>query len=133
MIGSEVRVQDLLLFLAYNTLKKQRNSKKKKATKQPPVCTQHMHFIMNKSILVISWVENVRFVPLTFCFKCIVMAVGCVKNYLKKPTTDESMSHFKKTMRDLRIHSSTVHIVSSITSSSSSSYENKTWQLLEIL
>lgn len=29
MIGSEVRVQDLLLFLAYNTLKKQRNSRKK--------------------------------------------------------------------------------------------------------
>lgn len=125
MIGSEVRVQDLLLFLEYNTRKKQR-----KATMQPPVCTPHMHFIMNKSILVISCVEDVRFVPLTFCFKCIVMAVGCVKNYLKNPTTDESMSNFKKTMRDLRINSSTVHIVLSITSSS---YENKTWQLLEIL
>lgn len=81
MIGSEVRVQVLLLLLAYNTWKKQRNSRKKGHRAASMYVHNVCISIMNKSILVISCVEDVRFVPLTFCFKCILMAVGCVKNY----------------------------------------------------
>lgn len=50
-----------------------------------------------------------------------------LKNYAK--ITDEPTSQFNKTTTDFRSRSSTVHIALSI--SSSSSYENKTWKLLE--
>jgi len=62
-------------------------------------------------------VEGVRFVPLACCFKCIMKTAGSLENYTK--ITDSSMSYLRKTTRERKSHSSTVHILLS-------SYENKT-------